>query len=330
MQDSLLQHVWVILLSGGPIMVPLGLLCLILYRDIIGLFLFVKNVPLDKLIAEEEHHREANLDGSSSPGDRNRGVEDTINIDEIRLRFHRIVESRLRYSNALLVAAASLRSLGNCHGDVTYFSWAGPASRARDGQHGCGWCRESAYYYPVGSHDRDPGTLRHAVGSPHIPKARAATVGTESWNFENTDRRECMLRDVMRDEPDESVEINLSPMIDCIFILLIFFIVTTAFVQEIGIEVNKPEAASAVPLEKDSILIGISADEKIYWGGQEIGLSGVRPTVQRILLAEDASVIIKADRDASHGIFSQVYGEAKAAGARRIHFSTETEGERRL
>jgi len=137
-----------------------------------------------------------------------------------------------------------------------------------------------------------------------------------------------MLKDTLREEADENVEINLSPMIDCIFILLIFFIVTTVFVQETGIDVNKPEAASAVPLERDSILIGISADERVYWGGQEIGVSGVRPTVQRILLVEDTSVIIKADKDASHGIFAKVYGEAKAAGARKIHFSTDSEKER--
>ena len=137
-----------------------------------------------------------------------------------------------------------------------------------------------------------------------------------------------MLKDLRREELEEEVNINLSPMIDCIFILLIFFIVTTAFVEEIGIEVNKPEAASAVPLEKDSILIGISPDGKVYCAGQEIGVAGVRPTVQRILLIEDASVIIKADREARHGIFSKVYGEAKAAGARRIHFSTQEENPR--
>ncbi len=139
-----------------------------------------------------------------------------------------------------------------------------------------------------------------------------------------------MLRDSLREEIEDRVEINLSPMIDCIFILLIFFIVTTAFVQETGIEVNKPEAASSNPLEEDSILIGITADEKIFWGGQEIGLTGVRPTIQRILLLEDSSVIIKADREVSHGVFSKVYGEAKAAGAKRIHFSTESRSSRKL
>ena len=115
-----------------------------------------------------------------------------------------------------------------------------------------------------------------------------------------------MLKEILREEAEESVDINLSPMIDCIFILLIFFILTTVFVQE------------------DSILIGISADERVFYGGQEIGLSGVRATVHRIIISEDVSVIIQADQSASHGFFSKVYGEAKAAGAKRIHFSTDS------
>lgn len=137
-----------------------------------------------------------------------------------------------------------------------------------------------------------------------------------------------MLKDILREESDDRVEINLSPMIDIIFILLIFFIVTTIFVQETGIEVNKPEVTSAEPLERESILIGISADERVYYGGTEIGLAGVRPTIRRILLAQTASVIIQADREASHGIFAQVYAEAKAAGAARIHFSTDHQPQR--
>ena len=139
-----------------------------------------------------------------------------------------------------------------------------------------------------------------------------------------------MLKDSLHQEPEENVEINLSPMIDCIFILLIFFIVTTVFVQETGIDVNKPEAASVVPLERDSILNGISSDELVFWGGPEIGLSGVRHTVQRILASKETSVIIKADTEARLGIFSKVYGEARAAGAARIHFSADGQRDRTL
>ena len=121
----------------------------------------------------------------------------------------------------------------------------------------------------------------------------------------------------------DTVEINLSPMIDMVFILLIFFIVTTVFVEETGIEVNKPEAAAAVQLEKNSILIAISKENKVIYGGREIGISGVSPIVKRLTLKEDVPVIIQADEGASHGVFSRVYGEAKLAGAKSINFSTK-------
>ena len=132
-----------------------------------------------------------------------------------------------------------------------------------------------------------------------------------------------MTRKSRRESANDSVEINLSPMIDCIFILLIFFIVTTVFVEEAGIEVNKPTAASSQQLEKNSILIAIASDDRVFYGGEEIGVSGVRPRVQRILTTAESDVIIQADASASHGTFARVYGEAKAAGAKRIHFATK-------
>ena len=127
---------------------------------------------------------------------------------------------------------------------------------------------------------------------------------------------------ILQDEAEMS-DINISPMIDMVFILLIFFIVTTVFVEETGIEVNKPEAAAAVQLEKNSILIAISSDGKVIYGGREIGVSGVSPIVKRLTLKEDIPVIIQADEGASHGVFSRVYGEAKLAGAKSINFSTK-------
>jgi len=118
-----------------------------------------------------------------------------------------------------------------------------------------------------------------------------------------------MLKDILQEEAEDKVDINLSPMIDCIFILLIFFILTTVFVQETGIEVDKPETAGAVPLDQNSILIGITADERVFYGGQEIGVSGVRAMVRRILLTEDITVVIQSDKNASHGVFARVFGE---------------------
>ena len=131
-----------------------------------------------------------------------------------------------------------------------------------------------------------------------------------------------MRRNLLSDDRDD-VEINLSPMIDMVFILLIFFIVTTVFVEETGVEVNKPEASAAIQLEKTSILIAVTANGKVIYGGRDIGVSGVSPIVNRLTLREDLPVIIQADAGANHGIFAQVYGEAKLAGAKSINFSTK-------
>jgi len=131
-----------------------------------------------------------------------------------------------------------------------------------------------------------------------------------------------MLKEALRGSDEDKVDINLSPMIDCVFILLIFFILTTVFLQETGIEVDRPEASGSVPLEQDSILFAISPSERIYHGGREISLSAVRPIVHRALAAERASVVIQADKNIGLDLFAKVYGEAKVAGA-EVYFSTE-------
>lgn len=131
-----------------------------------------------------------------------------------------------------------------------------------------------------------------------------------------------MLRRSVSSDSDQ-VDINLSPMIDCVFILLIFFIVTTVFVEETGVEVNKPDAAASIPLEKNSILIAITGDGQVVYGGRDIGVQGVGPVVKRLLTGEtEMPVIIQADEAADHGTFARVYGEAKLAGAKQINFST--------
>lgn len=124
------------------------------------------------------------------------------------------------------------------------------------------------------------------------------------------------------DAPDEPTEINLAPMIDCVFILLIFFIVTTVFVESPGVEVIKPDATVDVDLEKNSILIGITADNQVLYGGKVVGVSGVGARVRHLLTREELPVIIQADTAADHGVFSDVWSEVKAAGAKKISVST--------
>jgi len=126
-------------------------------------------------------------------------------------------------------------------------------------------------------------------------------------------------------EPDVETEINLSPMIDCIFILLIFFIVTTVFVEEPGIEVFKPDATVDADLEKNSIIIAVSADNKVVYGGKELGVAGIGARVRQLLNKDELPVIIQADARADHGVFSDVWSEVKNAGAKKISLSTRND-----
>tara|TARA_R110002096_G_scaffold4493_16_gene20909 strand:- start:7056 stop:7469 length:414 start_codon:yes stop_codon:yes gene_type:complete len=121
---------------------------------------------------------------------------------------------------------------------------------------------------------------------------------------------------------NETSEINISPLIDVVFILLIFFIVTTVFVEETGIEINKPRAASQQDLEKNSILIGISSSGTVHYGGREIGVAGVRSVVGRLIRDGEMPIIIQADQQTPTETTVQVMDEAKLAGAHQVFVST--------
>jgi biopolymer transport protein ExbD len=124
-------------------------------------------------------------------------------------------------------------------------------------------------------------------------------------------------------EVEELSEINISPLIDMVFILLIFFIVTTTFVEETGIEVDKPQAASAAVLDKNSILLAVTAQGQVVYGGQEVGVGGVRPLVRRLSESEPLPVILQVDQAAAAGIVIRVLDEAKLGGAKNVSVATE-------
>ena len=123
-------------------------------------------------------------------------------------------------------------------------------------------------------------------------------------------------------EDGGDVGIDMSAMIDCVFILLIFFIVTTTFVDETGVEVDKPQAASSVRLEKTSILIALTAEGTVVYGGREIGVSGVQPLVRRMLQKEQVPVIVQADAKVAAGLLVRVIDEAKLAGAEKVSIAS--------
>ncbi|MHC4838145.1 MAG: ExbD/TolR family protein [Planctomycetota bacterium] len=122
---------------------------------------------------------------------------------------------------------------------------------------------------------------------------------------------------------DDESAIDISPLIDCVFILLIFFIVTTTFVEETGVTVDKPEAAGSTQLEKNSVLIAITSDGDVMHGNRSIGVGGVRSAVKRGLIADKSTpVIIQADKGSQSDTLVKVVGEAKIAGAVSISVAT--------
>ena len=132
-----------------------------------------------------------------------------------------------------------------------------------------------------------------------------------------------MRRRNRRSEDDES-EVNLTPMLDVVFIMLIFFIVTASFVKESGIDVNRPDAQTAVKKQKASILIAISDEGEIWIKKRRVDIRQVRPNVEK-MLAENpqGSVVIQADKESKNGLFVQVMDAARAAGAKNIAIAAE-------
>ncbi|HMP84099.1 MAG TPA: biopolymer transporter ExbD [Verrucomicrobiota bacterium] len=127
-------------------------------------------------------------------------------------------------------------------------------------------------------------------------------------------------------ESEEVSDINVSPLIDMVFILLIFFIVTTVFVEETGTDIDKPQAASAVNLEKNSILIALTSKGQVVYGGKEIGVGGVRPLVRRLTQQETMPVIIQVDKNANAGLLVRVIDESKLGGAKNVSIAAEQGG----
>jgi biopolymer transport protein ExbD len=127
-------------------------------------------------------------------------------------------------------------------------------------------------------------------------------------------------------DSEELSDINVSPLIDMVFILLIFFIVTTVFVEETGVDVDKPQAASAVNLEKNSILLAVTSKGQVIYGGKEIGVGGVRPLVRRLTQQEEMPVIIQGDRKSTYDVILRVLDESKLGGAKNVSLASEMGG----
>ncbi len=113
----------------------------------------------------------------------------------------------------------------------------------------------------------------------------------------------------------DSGDINLTPMLDIIFIMLIFFIVTTSFVKEAGIEIHRPSARTAERQERGNIIVAIRANGEIWIDKRPVDIRAVRAVIAR-LRAENplGTVVIAADRDAKVDILTRVMDQIRLAG----------------
>jgi biopolymer transport protein ExbD len=118
---------------------------------------------------------------------------------------------------------------------------------------------------------------------------------------------------------EEDNEINLTPMLDVVFIMLIFFIVTASFIKEAGIDVNRPDAPTSQRVEDANILIAISANDEIWIDRRLIDPRAVRANIER-LHAENpkGSVVIQADKKSTNEVLVTVMDASRAAGVYNV------------
>lgn len=126
----------------------------------------------------------------------------------------------------------------------------------------------------------------------------------------------------------DKVDINMGPLVDMVFLLLIFFVVTTSFVRETGIEVQRSQADTAEVVEHATIMLGVSAEGHVYFEGRRVDVRSVRGLVERAL-AEDpeAGVVVVADKNSNTGVVIKAMDQCRLAGAQSVSLAAIREAE---
>ncbi len=127
-----------------------------------------------------------------------------------------------------------------------------------------------------------------------------------------------------RTRGEEESEINMTPMLDVVFIMLIFFVVTASFVKEAGIDVNRPEAATVEVKERGNIMVAITETGEIWIDKRKVDVRALQANIQR-LHAENpqGSVVIQADENSKNGLLVQVMDAARLAGVSNVSIAAE-------
>lgn len=127
-----------------------------------------------------------------------------------------------------------------------------------------------------------------------------------------------------RQSQQDEAQIDLTSMLDIVFIMLIFFIVTSSFVRESGVEVNRPTASNVVSQKDAGIFVAITSANDIYIDKRQVDVERVQATLEHLLLEQpEASLVIQADEHAYNGTVVQVMDAAKGAGVKSIALAAE-------
>ncbi|TDF39594.1 biopolymer transporter ExbD [Alteromonadaceae bacterium M269] len=123
---------------------------------------------------------------------------------------------------------------------------------------------------------------------------------------------------------EEEATIDMTPMLDIVFIMLIFFIVTTSFVKQAGVEVIKPAAKTAIKEKSANIFVAVTDGGDVWLDRRKVDVDRVSTNIERLLAEQPTDrVIVQADADADHGVVVKVMDQIKAAGINRIIISAQ-------
>ncbi len=125
-----------------------------------------------------------------------------------------------------------------------------------------------------------------------------------------------------------TAELNIAPLIDMVFILLIFFLVNTSFVKETGIDVNRPTASTAVVKDKGTIMIGVDSNNLVYMVHRQIDVRAVRANVERALAENpEGGVVVVPDKTSDAGVVIAVMDGCRQAGAANVSLAAQIPSE---
>lgn len=125
-------------------------------------------------------------------------------------------------------------------------------------------------------------------------------------------------------DQEEDISIDMTPMMDIVFIMLIFFIVTTSFIKESGIDINRPSADTAERKERGNILIAITPNDEVWIDKHRVDIRSVRSHVERLKAENpEGAVVIQADKDSKNGLLVQIMDQARLAGVQNVSIAAD-------